>query len=263
MQALLARRDNGPERKLLKMIEFDEKSRGHDPQTMDPARSERMKPLSIADYLDRLGSAIGENAPPRREGSPFRPRSLPGPRNGKPALKPVFNGEPKTGGADQTASEDAPRRSAWAPKPVQLQAAARKSPPTEELTKPDDIPAKVNDAYARGREQGLAEGRVEASDRHAAELAAAREQAETQQQELRLSEYAELEASIRSGLKQVEDNIRRRRRPHSRAISITRGRQTRRERIGQGHRQAKRGQPSRLRSKFADPSACLRSCGSE
>ena len=166
-----------------------------------------MKPLSIADYLDRLGSAIGENAPPRREGSPFRPRSLPGPRNGKPALKPVFNGEPKTGGADQTASEDAPRRSAWAPKPVQLQAAARESPPTEELTKPDDIPAKVNDAYARGREQGLAEGRVEASDRHAAELAAAREQAETQQQELRLSEYAELEASIRSGFKQVEDNI--------------------------------------------------------
>jgi hypothetical protein len=36
-----------------------------------------MKPLSIADYLDRLGSAAGEKAPPRPEGSPFRPRSLP------------------------------------------------------------------------------------------------------------------------------------------------------------------------------------------
>ena len=43
-----------------------------------------MKPLSIADYLDRLGSAAGEKAPPRREGSPFRPRSLPSPQNGKP-----------------------------------------------------------------------------------------------------------------------------------------------------------------------------------
>ena len=36
-------------------------SRRHDPQTMDSSRSERMKPLSIADYLDRLGSAAGEN----------------------------------------------------------------------------------------------------------------------------------------------------------------------------------------------------------
>ena len=41
-----------------------------------------MKPLSIADYLDRLGSAAGEKAPPRPEGSPFRPRSLPSPQNG-------------------------------------------------------------------------------------------------------------------------------------------------------------------------------------
>ena len=40
-----------------------------------------MKPLSIADYLDHLGRAAGEKAPPRREGSPFRPRSLPSPQN--------------------------------------------------------------------------------------------------------------------------------------------------------------------------------------
>ena len=42
-----------------------------------------MKPLSIADYLDHLGRAAGEKAPPRRESSPFRPRSLPSPQNGE------------------------------------------------------------------------------------------------------------------------------------------------------------------------------------
>ena len=50
-----------------------------------------MKPLSIADYLDRLGSAAGEKAPPRPEGSPFRPRSLANPQNSGPGLKPVFD----------------------------------------------------------------------------------------------------------------------------------------------------------------------------
>jgi hypothetical protein len=66
---------------------------------------------------------------------------------------------------------------------------------------------KLAEARARGREEGLAEGRLEASDRHAAELAAAREQAETQQQELRLNEYTEIESAVRSGLRQIEDNI--------------------------------------------------------
>ena len=166
-----------------------------------------MKPLSIADYLDRLGSATGEKAPPRREGSPFRPRSLPNPRNGEPALKPVFDRVASAGGAGETLSKDAPRRTPWAPKPVPLESAGRQPPRTEELATPEDISAKLADAYARGREQGLAEGRVEATDRHAAELAAAREQAETQQQEFRLNEYAKLEGAIRSGLKEIEDNI--------------------------------------------------------
>ena len=67
--------------------------------------------------------------------------------------------------------------------------------------------AKLAEAYARGREEGLAQGRVEASERHAAELAAAREQAETQRQEFHLNEYMELEGAIRSGLRQIEDNV--------------------------------------------------------
>jgi len=166
-----------------------------------------MKALSIGDYLDHLERSAEEKAPPRREGSLFRPRSLPSPQNGKPTSKAVFDRVAKAGGADETPGKDASQRTPWTPKPVLLESAARKSLPVEEPVKPDDLPAKLADAYARGREQGLAEGRVEASDRHAAELAAARERADTQQREFRLNEYGELESAIRSGFKQIEDNV--------------------------------------------------------
>ena len=164
-----------------------------------------MKPLSIADYLDRLGSTAGEKAPPRPEGSPFRPRSLPSSQTAGSSAKAFFNRITNKGG--ETHGEEAPRRSPWAPKPVLLESGARESTPMGEPAKPEDLSAKLADAYARGREQGLAEGRVEASERHAVELAAAREQTETQQREFRLNAYAELEGAIRSGIKQVEDNI--------------------------------------------------------
>jgi hypothetical protein len=107
----------------------------------------------------------------------------------------------------ETQGEGARRRTPWAPKPVLLESVARESPPAGEPAKPEDMSAKLAVAYARGREQGLAEGRVEASDRHAAELVATREQAETQQQELRLNEYAELEGAIRSEFRRIEDDI--------------------------------------------------------
>lgn len=164
-----------------------------------------MKPLSIADYLDRLGSAAGEKAPPRPEGSPFRPRSLPNPQTAGSSAKALFN--PITNKGGETHGEEAPRRSPWAPKPVLPESGARESTPMGEPAKPEDMSAKLADAYARGREQGLAEGRVEASDRHAVELAAAREQTETQQREFRLNDYTELEGAIRSGIKLIEDNV--------------------------------------------------------
>ena len=62
-------------------------------------------------------------------------------------------------------------------------------------------------AYARGRDEGLAEGRADAADRHAAELAAARLEAETDRLEFQRNEYAQLEGAIRSGLKEIEDNV--------------------------------------------------------
>ncbi len=164
-----------------------------------------MKPLSIADYLDRLGRTASEPAPSRRENSPFRPRSLASPQKGGPVPKPVFDRMANAGA--ETQAEEAPRRTPWAPKPVPLDSAARQSPPAGEQVKPEDLSAKLAEAYSRGREEGLAEGRVEASDRHAAELAAAGEQAETQRQEFHLNEYAELEGALRSGLKQIEDSV--------------------------------------------------------
>ena len=166
-----------------------------------------MKPLSIADYLDRLGSAAGEKAPPRPEGSPFRPRSLPNPQNSGPGSKPVFD-RIANAGAPRRQAEDAPRRTPWAPKPVLLESGRAESPPMRRAGqvrgyRRSNSP-KLTRAAAR---KACAEGRLEASDRHAAELAAAREQAETQQQEFRLNEYAELEGAIRSGIKQIEDNV--------------------------------------------------------
>jgi hypothetical protein len=153
-----------------------------------------MKPLSIADYLDHLGRPAGDKAPSRPEGSPFRPRSLP-------------NVDRAANAGIETQGEEAPRRTPWAPKPVLLEAGARQSPLVGEPAKLEDMSVKLAEAQARGREEGLAEGRLEASDRHAAELAAAREQAEMQQQELRLNEYTEIESAVRSGLRQIEDNI--------------------------------------------------------
>jgi hypothetical protein len=165
-----------------------------------------MKPLSIADYLDHLGRAAGEKTP-RRESSPFRPRSLPSPQNVGLASRPVFERAAKAVGAGETQEEDAPRRAPWTRKPVPLESAARQSPVAPEPVKAVDIGVRLAEAYARGLEEGLAQGRAEASDRHAAELAAAREQAETERQEFHLNEYAELERAIRSGLRQIEHAV--------------------------------------------------------
>jgi hypothetical protein len=164
-----------------------------------------MKPLSIADYLDHLGRSADDKRPPRPEGSPFRPRSLPRPQDSGLGSTPIVDRIASAGA--ETQGEEPPRRTPWAPKPVLLESGARQSPPGGEPAKPEDMSVKLAEAYARGRAEGLAEGRLEASDRHAAELAAAREQVEAQQQEFRLNEYAGLESAIRSGLRQIEDNV--------------------------------------------------------
>jgi hypothetical protein len=163
-----------------------------------------MKPLSIADYFDHLGRPAGDKTPPRPEGSPFRPRSLPSPQDSGLGAKPIVD---RLANAGVETQGEPRRRTPWAPKPVLLESGARPSPPAGEPAKLEDMSVKLAEARARGREEGLAKGRLEASDRHAAELAAAREQAEAQHQELRLNEYTEIESAVRSGLRQIEDNI--------------------------------------------------------
>jgi hypothetical protein len=166
-----------------------------------------MKPLSIADYLDHLGRAAGERVPAQRETSPFRPRSLPSAQKSTAVSSVLSDRVASAAGDRDTQGKEALRRTPWAPKPVLLEPTTREAAPTGEPAAPEDMAAKLADAYARGREQGLAEARAEASDRHEADLAAARELAETQQREFRLKEFAELEGAIRSGFKQIEDNI--------------------------------------------------------
>ena len=57
-----------------------------------------MKPLPIADYLEHLGRGPIEKAPPRREGSPFRPRTLASLPNGEPRSIPAFARVAEAGG---------------------------------------------------------------------------------------------------------------------------------------------------------------------
>jgi hypothetical protein len=166
-----------------------------------------MKPLSIADYLDHLGNAATENAPARRESSPFRPRSLPSAQNGELRPRLALSGLANPGGVSETPGKDGPRRTPWERKPLPLAGPAGPSPAGGEAVKPEDIAVRLAEAHARGREDGLAEGRAEASDRHAAELAAAQREAETERLEFERNACARLESVIRSGLKEIENNV--------------------------------------------------------
>jgi hypothetical protein len=161
-----------------------------------------MKPLSIADYLDHLGRAPTEKAPPRRESSPFRPRSLPSAQNNEPRPRVAFN----PGGLTETQGKDGPRRTPWERK-LPLAGPAGPSAAGSEAVKSEDIAVRLAEAHARGREDGLAEGRAEASERHAAELAAVRGEAETERLEFERNECAKLESAIRSGLNEIENNV--------------------------------------------------------
>jgi hypothetical protein len=162
-----------------------------------------MKPLSIADYLDHLGRAPTEKAPPRRESSPFRPRSLPSAQNSEPRPRVAFNAVANPGGVTETQGKDGPRRTPWERKPLPLAGPAGAG----EAVKPEDIAVRLAEAHARGRGDGLAEGRAEASERHAAELAAVRGEAETERLEFERNECAKLESAIRSGLNEIENNV--------------------------------------------------------
>jgi hypothetical protein len=99
-----------------------------------------MKPLPIADYLDRPGRASTERASPRREVSPFRPRSLSSLQNGEPPSIPAFDRKTEPGGVENRRGEERPDGAAWDPKPIPLDSAARQLQTAREAAKPKRRP---------------------------------------------------------------------------------------------------------------------------
>ncbi len=165
-----------------------------------------MKPVPIADYLDHIGRAPGEKPSPRRDASPFRPRSLQSLQSPEPRPLPAFDRAPKVIAAvkPQDAQEQRPLLGR---RPVAAEPSARESLVAREAAKVEEMAFQLAEAHARGREEGLVEGRAEAEERHAAERAAAHERAVTARLEFQLNEYAQLEAAIRSGLTRIEENV--------------------------------------------------------
>ena len=167
-----------------------------------------MKPVPIADYLDHMGRPSGELASPRREASPFRPRSLQSLQSPAPRPAPAIDRASKLVGAAEPQAEAREPRPLLGRRPVAVEpAAVRDSLVSRETAKADEMALRLAEAHARGREEGFAEGRTEAEERHAAERVAAQEQAALMRLEFQLDEYAQLEAAIRSGLTRVEENV--------------------------------------------------------
>jgi hypothetical protein len=166
-----------------------------------------MKPVPIANYLDHIGRSAADGGSPRREGSPFRPRSLQNVHAAaEPRALPSFEKPPQPSAKPQP--EPHARRLPWErPSAPPAEASPRDSLVARETAKAQEMALRLAEAHARGREEGLAEGRAEAEERLAEERAAARDQALVERIEFQLNEYAQLEASIREGFRGVEQNV--------------------------------------------------------
>jgi hypothetical protein len=166
-----------------------------------------MKPLPIANYLEHLGRGPIEKAATRRESSPFRPRTLASLPNKEPRSIPTFDRMARAAGAGDPQGEEPPQRAPLDRKPIPLDSTARQLQAAREAAKTEEMAARLAEAHARGREEGLAEGRAEALDRRTADLVAAEQQALMQRLEFQLNEYAKLEGVIRAGFTQIEENV--------------------------------------------------------
>jgi hypothetical protein len=164
-----------------------------------------MRHLPIADYLDQLARQPAEKAPPIREISPFRPRSLASVRKEEVRSGSTIDRSAKAGGVSGPQEMERPR-TPWDRQPLPLES-ARRLQTAREADAAEEVAARLAEAHARGRAEGLAEGRAEASNRHVAELAAARQQAQTERLEFQFTEYAKLEGALRTGLLQIEENV--------------------------------------------------------
>jgi hypothetical protein len=166
-----------------------------------------MKPVPIADYLDHIGRGLGEKPSPRREASPFRPRSLGNLSPAEPLSLPAFNPVAKAAAPSRPNAAQRPPRPAWDRAPAAADQPARDALAARETAKAKEIASRLAEAHARGRAEGFAEARAEAEDQWASDRAAAQEQAMMERLDFQLNEYAALEGAIRAGFAEVERHV--------------------------------------------------------
>jgi len=164
-----------------------------------------MKPVPIANYLDYIGAAPGEKASPRREASPFRPRSLQSLQSLEPRSPLAFERLKPVGAAKPEAAERP--RPLFERRGAPIEALEREQRLAREAARADEMALKIEEAHARGLEEGQALGRAEAEERLAADRAEMQERAVMERLEFQLNEYAQLETTLRTGFAEVEANV--------------------------------------------------------
>ncbi len=164
-----------------------------------------MRPASIANYLDHLGQDRPDRNSPKRESSPFRPRSLNSPQRlePRPAAPLAVARAPAEAGA-QLADRGPPsplgRRPAAPANPVESLVA-------REAAKAEEMAARLAEAYERGRQEGRREAQAKLEELRTAEGAAAQELVEAERIAFQLNQYAQLEGTIRAGFAEIGENI--------------------------------------------------------
>lgn len=159
-----------------------------------------MKPASIASLLEHIGSSKNETPARQEPVFPLRPRLLADAR-AEPRVRPAFAAAP----------EAAAKVGPSFPSPISPPGSNSAPPPQpasfvrSETNSAEAVARRL--AEARGREEGLAEGRAEAEAQYLREITALRDAAEKERGEFKEREYAALEATIRAGLDRLSDDI--------------------------------------------------------
>jgi hypothetical protein len=166
-----------------------------------------MKPATIANYLDHLGRASAERAPPVRATSPFRPRSLQSSQEAAPLRAEAFQRAARASGAVRPHIEESAQ-----PTPVDrgrhaVRTNTADSLVVREAAKAEELATRLAEAYACGRADGRAEASAEAAELRAADRAAAEEQAAAERIAFQLNEYARLEEALRAGFGAIGDKV--------------------------------------------------------
>jgi hypothetical protein len=143
-----------------------------------------MKPVLISHYLNHIGQGAAADRPQAREHAPPRPR---------PAL--ATSSVPARGPAPMFRTLGEASRGARG-------AGARSDAATAQ-----GLEARIEEAYARGVQDGAASTRAECAQTRAGEIAADRERILVERLDFHLNEYAELANVIGARFAEIEDNI--------------------------------------------------------